>query len=132
MARRIRVRVPHPLARDQGPEGQAWRGHKNELARRRYAVNPHARRAGNSKSLLKQRYGITIEQKNELFASQGGACAICRIQSPSSATGWHVDHCHATKAIRGVPCQRCNNMLGNACDQPDVLRAAATYLEAAK
>lgn len=97
-------------------------------ARERYAVNPHDRRAGNNRSLLKQRYGITADQKDAMLAAQGGRCAICATDTPSTSTGWHIDHCHSTKAVRGILCQPCNNMLGMAKDNINILQKAIEYL----
>jgi hypothetical protein len=76
-------------------------------------------------------YGITLEQKVNLLASQGGVCAICQCVDTSKRP-WHVDHCHVTKKIRGILCTHCNVMLGRARDNPEVLRTAAVYLEAHK
>jgi hypothetical protein len=98
-------------------------------ARELYSINPHARRAGNNRSLIKQRYGITIEQKDEILADQGGICAICETDTPPTSTGWYIDHCHSSRTIRGILCQHCNNMLGMAKDSASILRAAAEYLE---
>lgn len=99
------------------------------MARARYAKNPEARRKGNRESSYRQRYGITLEQKNQMLAMQGGVCAICKTDSPPTATGWHVDHCHNSRVVRGILCQQCNNMLGNAKDSPEILIQAASYLK---
>jgi hypothetical protein len=101
---------------------------KAARARELYAVNPHARRAGNNRSLIKQRYGISAEQKDAMLADQGGICAICLTDSPATATRWHVDHCHSTNVVRGILCQHCNNMLGMARDRADILERAIKYL----
>lgn len=74
-------------------------------------------------------YGITPEDYEVLLAVQDGRCAICRALEPGGKGGWHVDHCHDSKAIRGLLCHFCNIMLGNAKDDPETLRAAARYLE---
>jgi hypothetical protein len=98
-------------------------------ARERYAENPHSRRAHNLRSLIKQKYGITLDDKHRIFAEQGSRCAICNVEDAPTATGWHIDHCHATNAVRGILCQPCNAMLGNAKDDPGILRKAIAYLE---
>jgi hypothetical protein len=72
-------------------------------------------------------YGITPEEYDALFASQGYRCAICGGDTPN-AKGWHLDHDHSSKAIRGVLCGPCNNGLGNFRDDPAILRAAAEYV----
>ena len=97
-------------------------------ARERYAENPHARRAGNKASLFKAKYGITLEEKELILVRQGGKCAICGIENAPTAVGWHLDHCHTTKVVRGVLCQPCNVMLGNAKDDEAILMSAIEYL----
>ncbi len=79
-------------------------------------------------------YGITQEQHEVLLASQDGRCAICgSAEWPAPVKGGrpHVDHDHATGAIRGLLCGHCNNGLGNFGDDPPRLRSAADYLERA-
>jgi len=39
------------------------------------------------------------------------------------------DHSHETNTVRGVLCGRCNRAIGLLQDRPDLLRAAAQYLE---
>jgi SAM-dependent methyltransferase len=104
------------------------RSRTNAMARARYAANPVSRREGNRRSLVKQRYGITLEDKEILLSSQGGKCAICQTSTPPTSTGWHIDHCHSTNNIRGILCQHCNNMLGMAKDSPEILTTALKYI----
>lgn len=99
------------------------------LARERYAKNPHARLAHNKRSSIKSRYGITLDDKAGILASQGGRCAICRTDTPPTSTGWHIDHCHSARVVRGILCQHCNNMLGMAKDDPAILCRAIEYLK---
>lgn len=98
-------------------------------ARERYAENPHARRAHNRRSLFKAKYGIALEDKAALLEAQGGCCAICGVAAPPTSTGWHLDHCHASNVVRGILCQHCNVMLGNAKDNPAILEKAIRYLK---
>lgn len=75
---------------------------------------------------LKQ-YGLTVGQFDEMLASQGSACAICRSTEPGYRN-WSVDHCHATGRVRGLLCLLCNTGLGKFRDNPDLMRRAIEYL----
>ncbi len=59
-----------------------------------------------------------------MLAAQGGLCALC-LAAPAA----HVDHDHATDAVRELLCFNCNGGLGQFRDDPTVLLAAVTYLE---
>ena len=78
------------------------------------------------KSKLKHKYGITLEQYQELFTAQGGRCAIC-LRSPKKLR-LSVDHDHKTGAIRGLLCWQCNTGLQRFRDDAERLLRAAQYL----
>jgi hypothetical protein len=59
-----------------------------------------------------------------MLAAQGGLCAICKV-----APGGHVDHDHETGAVRALLCFNCNGGLGQFKDNPEVLHAAAYYVQ---
>jgi len=59
-----------------------------------------------------------------MLEMQQGMCAICQVEPAA-----HVDHDHDTGAVRELLCFNCNGGLGQFKDQPDVLRAAADYVE---
>lgn len=73
----------------------------------------------------KWNYNLTLGQINEQFEAQHRQCAICKklMNKP------RIDHCHKTKAFRGILCHNCNVILGLAHDSPEILRNAAIYLE---
>jgi hypothetical protein len=52
-------------------------------------------------------YGLTDEEKSELFRSSDGLCAIC-LDEPATV----IDHDHETGEVRGALCARCNKGLG--------------------
>ena len=110
----------------QAYEGQ-WRRDNPDKARLK------ERRAG------LRRHGMTIKNYDDLLDSQGGGCAICGV-TPENAQGritgrgvprysLHVDHCHVGGQVRGLLCHHCNIALGEAKDDPAVLRRMADYLE---
>lgn len=71
-------------------------------------------------------YGHGIRHAPQ-FASFPKACAIC--ERTEQLVG---DHDHATGKPRGILCRTCNLALGNMRDKPELLRAAAAYLERSK
>lgn len=73
---------------------------------------------------LKRRYGITAGEADAMLEAQSGLCAICR-----TAPAAHVDHDHLSNAVRDLLCFNCNGGLGQFKDDPEVLRAAADYVE---
>lgn len=104
-------------------------------------ANPERKRALKSKwlrsprgkmsqrrSRLRNYYGITLDQWNVLFDTQGMACAGCGVDTPG-ARDWHTDHCHTTGAVRGILCRGCNLALGHVCDNSETLHNLARYLE---
>lgn len=102
---------------------------KLEKDRRRYRLKSDQHRTYN----LKCDFGISLEQYQAAFVEQGGVCACCGKPEVSERDGkrkWlAVDHDHKDHSFRGLLCSSCNNMLGRAKDDPDVLRRAAAYLE---
>lgn len=65
-----------------------------------YSRNAHLRRT----------YGITLAERDEMLAQQGGRCAMCRGERHGAR--WHVDHDHKTGKVRSILCHRCNVNLG--------------------
>lgn len=74
-------------------------------------------------------YGLSIEAYEELLERQNGCCAICREPAPGDLA-LAADHDHATGAIRGLLCSRCNYGLGSFRDDPELLRTAVAYVNA--
>ena len=81
-----------------------------------YAKNREATRERH----LVRKYGVTLADYRAMLAAQGGKCAICLAPEAAQFKGvFHVDHCHATGAVRGLLCRGCNHMLGAVGDDPD-------------
>jgi len=73
------------------------------------------------------KYGLDARDWQEMFRKQGGACAICRREF-EDALKPVTDHCHEYDHVRALLCNRCNVLLGQACDEQTVLFQAAEYL----
>lgn len=77
----------------------------------------------NSLRSIRSKYQLS---RDEVAGLEVKHCPICERADQIM----HVDHCHATGAVRSFLCARCNVGLGLFCDDPDLLRKAANYLEA--
>jgi len=79
------------------------------------------------------KYGLSPADYAEMVLAQDGKCAICGLPETAVRRGklkaLAVDHDYETGKVRGLLCQKCNVMLGMACDDPIRLRAAAKYLQ---
>ena len=69
-------------------------------------------------------YGLTPAEFETMLSAQAGACLICTLQMNQPV----VDHDHATGAVRGLLCRKCNSALGLFSDSPATLTRAAEYL----
>lgn len=90
---------------------------------------------------LARNYGISLTEYADMYAKQGGVCAICGKPETHKVPGrkrsdgevrhrdLSVDHCHGTGAVRELLCNACNHVLGSANDDPEILMAAAEYLK---
>lgn len=79
---------------------------------------------------LKNEFGITDEEYEQLLSVQGGVCGICGGPPDGRWKRLHVDHCHTTGRVRGLLCTPCNQGLGLLRDSVERIHAAIAYLEA--
>lgn len=85
------------------------------------------------KYLLKSKYGLTLDEYNNLLEKQNGVCAICK--KPETQCSYkekidslRVDHCHTTNIIRGLLCSKCNLGISQFDDKMSLLMSAMEYL----
>jgi hypothetical protein len=137
-------RLAYQKARDAAaPEAKVARNRdsylKNREARLAYGKSYRAANPNVDTARRLRRYGLTPERYEQLLSEQGGSCAICRRDDPGKR-GWNIDHDHRCcpgpqscgECVRGILCSRCNTGLGLMGDSPDVLRAAAGYVEVSR
>jgi len=79
---------------------------------------------------LKHKYGITLNQYNDMLEKQGGGCKICG-QKPNGRM-FPVDHDHKTGKVRHILCPECNHGIGNFKDNVSLLLRAIEYLQESK
>jgi hypothetical protein len=90
---------------------------------------------------VQQRYGLTPEQYDALYESQGGVCAGCKRAKGTGRRRLAVDHDHALakqhdhpddvacpQCVRGLLCARCNDVMAHVRDDPALLIGMANYL----
>lgn len=116
---------------------QSYRKHKEKRAVTRQLFLSTENGQRKTKSWKMQgRYGITLDDYNDMRNEQRYCCAICgghetevpKGNSKSNERALHVDHCHTTGIIRGLLCTNCNTMLGKVKDDIAVLQKAIDYL----
>jgi len=78
---------------------------------------------------LRKNYGLTVQEYLHMFEIQNNLCKICFISIHPMSPKIAVDHCHTSLKVRGILCENCNFLLGNAKDNISTLKSAITYLE---
>ncbi len=81
-------------------------------------------------TVLKSKYGITLDYYLSLLNKQKNRCAICRKSEPFLNRRLAIDHCHRTGKVRGLLCTNCNTFLGRIEDNPKLLERAIAYVKA--
>lgn len=121
--------------KDRGKRENQCRACKTKRSREWRKANPERRKTTTRRHYGKYReyrkylhirktYGLSEEQYKAMLEAQGGLCKICK----KVGKKLHVDHCHRTGLIRGILCNYCNVMLGQAFDRISTLAAAHRYI----
>lgn len=107
--------------------------HKTREGRQAYQnsyrkLKPHIEKG----RALRESFGLSLEQYQEMHDRQDGKCAICG-QPETQLRGGKVkalavDHCHSTGRIRGLLCCDCNQAIGKLKDDVQILESAIRYL----
>jgi hypothetical protein len=85
------------------------------------------RKADNHEKRVQDTYGLEKGEYAQLYAFQGGLCALCR-RATGASRRLSVDHDHATGDVRGLLCRPCNTLLGHARDKLSFFRRCISYL----
>lgn len=75
----------------------------------------------------KYKYGLTSEQRQNMYVEQNGCCVICG--QPVSYEKIYVDHNHKTGKVRSLLCNRCNIFVGFVEGTPELINPILKYLE---
>jgi hypothetical protein len=77
---------------------------------------------------LKNKYGISLQEYQDMFDKQEGLCGICQ-QPPKTGQLLFVDHSHTSGKVRNLLCSRCNTILGHIECNPTILPGIVNYLK---
>ncbi len=69
--------------------------------------NPTKKKYCDNSARLLRRYGITVNEFEDMKFKQNNSCLIC-----GKKTALAIDHCHETGKVRGLLCFPCNGTLG--------------------
>lgn len=110
-----------------------WAGYEYWSRQRKEKYATEEGRRDRRERNLRDNYGLTVAQYDEMVESQSGVCAICS-GPPTQRAHEHeqrfsVDHDHATGKVRALLCHKCNVGLGSFGDDVGRLLAAIAYLE---
>ena len=75
------------------------------------------------------KYGITLEDYNNLLREQNNCCAICDIHESENKKSLAVDHNHTTGKVRALLCANCNVSLGLLKEDIDRLQKMMDYIK---
>lgn len=93
-------------------------------AKERRKVNPEVRRLDRRRAHFR-RYGLTLEERDEMFAAVEHRCPICKKRRPLV-----IDHSHETGEVRGPKCSNCNTAFGLLDEDPRTIRNLLAHAEA--
>lgn len=77
----------------------------------------------------KQRYNISLEEFNTMFANQNGCCKICKRHQSVFSKTLNVDHVHETGEVRGLLCNQCNQALGLMKENKETIKSMLEYIQ---
>lgn len=107
--------------------------HKTKEGKKAYLkayrqLSPHIEKG----RALRESFGISLEQYQEMHNEQDGKCKICGQPETQKRNGkvraLAVDHNHKTGKIRGLLCSDCNTGIGKLKEDVEILQNAIRYL----
>jgi hypothetical protein len=111
-------------------KAKQWHRDNPEKTREYYAKRYLKARAQCRNRELERKFGITRAEYDQMLVEQNGVCKLCDGKDPyPGGRALSVDHDHETGKVRSLLCTHCNSGLGMFRDSPELLRAAADYIE---
>lgn len=104
--------------------------HKDKIKASNYQRGYYKRtKDSDLKKSLKKRYNMTFEQKQIMYISQNGCCAICQKKFIAiNNKDTHIDHNHYTGQNRQLLCNNCNVGIGYLKEDVLIIANALEYI----
>lgn len=96
--------------------------------RQKEGLRPECKKC-NRDTVLKRKFGITIDLYESMLSTQNNGCAICETRVPSGTGNFHVDHNHKTGKVRGLLCSNCNTAIGLLKEEESIILKVIKYLK---
>lgn len=111
------------------PEKVKETNEKNQLKRKEFYNSPEGILCSR-KAHLKNTYGISLEEYEDMLKQQNYGCQICgKTEMNYKNKVLCVDHNHTTGQIRGLLCGLCNSGLGKFLENKQLLLNTIKYIE---
>lgn len=119
--------------RNEARKGHYWKDPehgRNRTKKYRESLTQEQRYMTNRNTKLKQAYGLTCEQVEEMKRLQDYSCYVCgKHESEAGSKGLVVDHNHATGEVRKLLCGRCNTALGLLNEDIGIFTSLINYVK---
>jgi recombination endonuclease VII len=130
------------LCGESKPLGAFHHGHtkckecRSRLAREEYAAGTSKTRSydGVFEASLMRLYGLTMAGYEQMASAQGGLCAVCgqteaKLRRNGLPYRLSVDHNRRTGQVRGLLCQRCNQIVWAFEEHAGLFAEITRYLD---
>ena len=119
--------------RNETRKSRYWKdpiGQRERVKKYRESLTQEQRYKANRNTKLKQAYGLTHEQVEEMKRLQNYKCYVCSKQeSEAGSKGLVVDHNHTTGQVRKLLCNRCNTALGLLNEDVGIFTSLIEYVK---
>lgn len=78
---------------------------------------------------FKRKYGITVDDYNQLLTEQQGCCKMCGKHESELNKSLCIDHCHHSGHVRALLCSNCNLAFGLLFEDTDIMKSMIKYAE---
>jgi hypothetical protein len=112
-------------------KGSSYKFGRQPHCKKCYLSRESMIKSNNSLDKRCRKFGITVDDYNNLISIQNNSCAICnkhKDEFSGRGNNFHIDHCHTSGKVRGLLCSNCNTGLGQFKDNIKSLENAIQYL----